>query len=114
MEEDQLPHPTLDNYLSSFQQLRYIWKDAIPDRVVHSSDPDNQYKVRKGWFVAILSDAEEFAKQFNVGPALDKTQSFRSWYTLNVSRVMTTPQHISQGNQFLDYLIQQVESVRTS
>lgn len=38
--------------LAELEQLM-TYKNEIPDRIVRSTDPDNLYKIRKGWFTSV-------------------------------------------------------------
>jgi hypothetical protein len=39
-----------------FSKLRYLrddFSEEIPKRIIHSTDPDNRYKVRAAWFTCV-------------------------------------------------------------
>lgn len=46
------------DYFDVLRELRDDWSNNIPRRIVHSTDADNRYKIRIGWWTALILSLE--------------------------------------------------------
>ncbi len=61
----------LIEYHKKIEELLYDWKDEIPDKIVHSTDSDKNYKIRAAWFQLLLSYIEKGVKDGYLDKKLD-------------------------------------------
>ncbi|MCD6226571.1 MAG: hypothetical protein J7J93_02125 [Candidatus Aenigmarchaeota archaeon] len=61
----------LIEYHKKIEELLYDWKDKIPDKIVHSTDFDKNYKIRAVWFQLLLSYIEKGVKDGYLDKELD-------------------------------------------
>jgi hypothetical protein len=40
----------IEHYLARLQNLRYCWRDKIPQEIIRSTSKDSKYKCRTTWF----------------------------------------------------------------
>ena len=95
--------------IERLRQLRNDFKDEVPDRIVHSCDPDNRYKIRTGWFVGVRADVCNLLRDGKIvdiaerAAAEELVERFSSdeW----VQRDYNTPEDIAEANRLLDIIL---------
>jgi hypothetical protein len=105
--------PTQENQEKlNFQQrlngLLNDWSEEIPDEIIHSTSEKKNYKVRGGWFTAIIHSIElGIHKGYIPESFTTEVHSFlkdfkeRHGLVSNDETVRTTPEEIEKGNQLL-------------
>lgn len=99
--------------LKHLYALRYIDKDAVPERIVHSSDPDNLYKVRGAWWTGVKGDLkiavdEGFIPDAQLRQQIDqfiegvKKMKFGD----NSPASMRTAEDIARANKFINEVLE--------
>ncbi len=53
------------NILQILERLKKDYKDEIPSEIVRSTDEDNKYKIRRGWFQALVGALNRFCLVMN-------------------------------------------------
>lgn len=48
--------PVADLTLRHLKQLYLVFSDVIPNKIIHSTDPNPWFKVRKSWFTGVRAD----------------------------------------------------------
>jgi len=88
------------------------FSDEIPDRIVHSMDPDNMYKVRTVWFIGLANDLWA-AKTEGVLPTsvTEDVDKFLLWYTDDFgirsgNPVINTRADIEKGNEIINKVLE--------
>ncbi len=54
-----------ENILQILERLKKDYKDDIPSEIVRSTDEDNKYKIRRGWFQALIGALNRFCLVMN-------------------------------------------------
>lgn len=101
-----------NNLLSRLQELRYNFSDEIPDIILHSNMGQPKYKVRNGWFQAIIADGEIAILDNAVSQRSEEVYNkFYEWYTSNrVFYRLKTREDIQKGDEVLDSMIHDLTS----
>ena len=62
-------------------EARDGWSDEIPNRIIHSNEPNNKYKVRTSWIAAVANDLD---RSITVGilpnSVKEDVNKFFNWY----------------------------------
>ena len=73
--------------LSPKEKLRHLrddYSDEIPDEIIHSTSPNNAFKVRRGWFQGVTANLEAALKETD-DPVLEaEVKWFVNHYTSDV------------------------------
>lgn len=89
--------------------LRDKWKDEIPDRVIHSSDNDNKFKVRRNWFQAVVGTVESLVDtgQIKGSTKLRAANELMDTFTAEefIQQDLTTPGDINNANRLIDIIL---------
>ena len=94
----------INNYLSG-------WSNEIPDRILHSTDKDRNYKVRKGWFNGIVGEIGLLDYMGGVaGPEKAVIDNFTDEFCApEFNTRLTTAEDIKKGDEVLILLKTVVE-----
>jgi len=94
--------------LEHLNHLRIDWKDEIPNRIVHSWDEDNLFKVRTGWFGMVAADIEKLLTEGQLTDSKKKVAGeLLDWFTSDkfCNRTLNTAEDIQTVNNFLDGIL---------
>ncbi len=100
-------------YLSHLKFLRDDFSDEIPEKILHSPEGQQPYKVRKSWFQGVIADA---ASVIHYGYATDRTkkrfEEFVKYYkSSDPIKRLTTKEGIDKANSLLTSLICDLEKI---
>lgn len=95
--------------LEHLKGLRFDWSDEIPERVIHSDDTDNLYKVRRNWFTGVAADVYNL---LNEGFLTDSAKRAAAEQLLArfaseefSKRALTTAEDIQKTNELIDIIL---------
>lgn len=95
--------------LEHLRGLRTGWKDEIPDRVIHSNEPDNLYKVRRNWFTGVVADVENLLIEGSItnGNKRAAAEQLLDRFTSEEFRdqELTTAEDIQTANRLIDIIL---------
>lgn len=99
----------LNSFLDDVRELRFSWKEEIPDRLIRGDDSDNHYKVRNNWFqsvygILIIGKGEGFISDDDFHD-LDKIFNARFGNGTGFHDRRTTKEDIAYANAILDMVI---------
>lgn len=97
--------------VAHLRQGRFEYSDEIPDRIIHSTDPEHKFKVRKGWFHAVIWDFYALRKLGTLSPELEaRTTDFESKFgTKDFTGRPTTAEDISEANALIDDILAELK-----
>lgn len=109
-------NPLKDEFhpLKHLYALRHIDKDTVPEGLVHSSDPDNRYKVRGAWWAGVNGDLltavdERFISDVQLRRRIyqfvRKVEKMQFGDDTPASR--RTVEEIAWANEFIDKVLEQ-------
>ncbi len=86
-------------------RLRDLYSNRIPSEVIHSNNPDNRFKVRKGWFIGLFHSIESYTERR--GHVLDpevnaEYKDFRAGFVING---LTTVNEINRANILINSIL---------
>lgn len=117
MNEQEYKNKYTKEYLAErLVLLRDGYKDEIPVRIIHSSDPDNKFKVRSAWFIGLHAELEN-SKIDGLLPSsvIEDVDKFLLWYTGDFGKrkgfpVINTKADIEKGNTIINKVLESLGS----
>lgn len=95
------------DYIELLHQLRDDWSDIIPKKIIHSTDEDNKYKVRRAWWTVLflsLESAIEFGVITN-SRSIKKIYLFMDRYEETLKARDPNARDIKKANELLDEVL---------
>jgi hypothetical protein len=104
-EQDKSRWPVLGH----LSHLRQEYSDEIPSQIIHSSDKNNRFKVRKGWISNVVGDLEVAINQGVVTDPkiIQAANEFIDWATGEEfgKQERTTKADIEKANRMIDQVL---------
>lgn len=112
--EMEFEHDFDEEYLRErLWQFRYWFMDEIPQEFVHSSDPENRYKVRASWTISLTIDIQ-IARNLGLIPpaAISDVNDYLKWYDKVFKHTKwsepVTREYIEKGNNVIDSILRNI------
>lgn len=91
--------------------LRNEFSDEIPDEIVHSTDKDNKYKVRRSWFTGVVAAAEEALRKGEIKTSEGKlaVEQLSERFTSEefIQKAKTEKEDIEKANELIDIILEE-------
>jgi hypothetical protein len=97
--------------LEHLKMLRHDFSDEIPDRILHSTNKDNKYKVRRNWFQGVVADTENALSKGKIKTSEGKlaAEQLLERFTSEEfkQRELTEKRDIEEANKLIDIILQE-------
>jgi len=110
--------PLVERYLAFFRRLKNDWSNDIPKDIIHSTDENNKFKVRKAWFTVLVGQLQMFEEDYLKEPNDDLALSndvndFIANYTSRDFQLLERvgSEDVDAGDNILDRVISYLENL---
>ncbi|RJQ35443.1 hypothetical protein C4566_00795 [Candidatus Parcubacteria bacterium] len=112
--------PVVEKYLVFFRRLKDGYSNEIPKDLVHSTSESSRFKVRKGWFTALITQLEMFREDYLTDsldsrsePLVADVRNFVASYTSEDFKFLdrVRAEDIEAGDAILDKVISYLENL---
>ena len=91
--------------------MRHDFSDEIPDKILHSTDKDNKYKVRRNWFAGVTADVEYAISEGEIRTSEGKLAAEQLLERFQSEefkqRELTEKRDIEEVNKLIDIILQE-------
>lgn len=95
--------------MEGLNNLYHNWSNEIPSTTIHSASPDKYFKVRAGWFQAVIAELSDSIDKGEIPHDLvPAVEAFMDKYTSpnrSFFNEPTRPEDIEQGDRLLESIL---------
>lgn len=110
--------PLVERYLAFFRRLKNDWSNDIPKDIIHSTNENNKFKIRKAWFTVLVGQLQMFEEDYLKEPNDDLALSndvndFIANYTSKDFQLLERvgSEDVDAGDNILDRVISYLENL---
>ncbi|MBU1202922.1 hypothetical protein KKH39_02685 [Patescibacteria group bacterium] len=111
---------SIEYYIGMFTKLRDGYSNDVPKEIIHSNSIDSNFKIRRGWFTALVGQLVLFKEDYLEGSDNNETQTlvteidtFVNYCTSPdfIEKDRTEKEDVDRGDEILNKVLKVLENI---